>query len=132
MKRLLALSTILAAFAIAATTATAAHANEGGGDRCRHDQIVTIIGTGGPDVLVGGACPAYLYGLGSADLLIAGDRGDHLFGGRGDDRLRSVNGYPDVVSGGRGFDRCRGDQLDVFKNCERVVRFFVEPVDLHR
>ena len=109
-------------------TAGPALAHDGEGNHhCRRGQVVTIIGTGGPDVLVGGECPAFIYGLGSADLLIAGNGGDHLFGGRGDDRLRSINGYPDVVSGGRGFDRCRGDQLDVFKSCERVVRFFVQP-----
>jgi Ca2+-binding RTX toxin-like protein len=127
MLKTLALITALAGVALLAGTGTARADGGDGGDHCRRGVVVTIIGTGGPDVLVGGECPAYLYGLGGADRLIAGSRGDVLFGGRGNDRLRAVNGYADVLSGGRGRDVCRGDQLDLFKSCERVLRFYVTP-----
>ena len=100
---------------------------------CRHVPVQTIIGTNCPDVLVGGRCSDYIYGLGGRDRIFAGGGGDHLFGGRGNDRLNSINGFADVVGGGRGRnDRCRGDQLDIFLRCEHVIRFFIQPVELHQ
>ena len=132
MKRTMTALVVIAFLAVAAmVTAGTASANEGDGNHCRHDQVNTIIGTGGPDFLVGTNCSDYIYGLGNNDVLVGNAGSDHLFGGKGNDRLRGVDGYPDVLSGGRGRDVCRGDQLDLFKNCERVVRFFVQPVFSH-
>jgi len=111
-----------------ATAGTAA-ANDRHHNHCHPWETNTIVGSPGADILIGSQCDDYIYGLRGSDLLVGSGGEDHLFGGRGNDRLRGVDGYADVLRGGRGhFDRCRGDQLDIFTGCEFVLRFYVTPV----
>jgi hypothetical protein len=55
---------------------------------------------------------------------MAGNRGSNtLSGGRGNDRINSVNGMRDTVKCGRGRrDRARVDGRDRTRGCERVIR----------
>lgn len=72
-----------------------------------------IIGSIGPDVLIGspradqidgGAGNDRLYGLGGDDLIHGGVGNDSLFGGSGNDRLHGNRG-DDTLTGGDGNDR---------------------------
>lgn len=135
MKRMMTTLVVIAFFAVASMAmAGTASANEGPGEHCHRDQITTIIGSLGNDILPGTRCDNYIYGLRGADTLIGNTGNDHLFGGRGNDLLRGVDGYADVLNCGLGGnDHARGDQLDIFEGCEHVLRFFVQPVfDPHR
>jgi Ca2+-binding RTX toxin-like protein len=67
------------------------------------EQVATIIGTGGPDVLSGSDGPDVIAGLGGDDVLIGLDGDDYLCGGGGNDVLRPRLGA-DHVFGGPGTD----------------------------
>lgn len=125
MKRLLGISVVLAALAIAATTGTARANDEGGGGHCRHVPLNVVVGTLGSDRLVGTPCADLIYGLNGADVLIGRGGSDTLRGGRGDDRIRGVDGEPDLLAGGRGTDVCVGDQFDSFTGCEATRLVFL-------
>lgn len=124
MKRTMTALIAIVLFAVVSfTTAGTAIAGKG----CPPKQTNTIIGTPGHDVLVGTPCADVIYGLGGRDRLIGKAGSDRLRGGRGNDHIGAIDGYADIVAGGLGFDVCRGDQLDIFRRCEIVQRFFVTP-----
>ncbi len=86
-----------------------------GSGRCM-GRVVTILGTGGPDVLDGTmgvdvihgfAGDDLIRGFGSNDLLCGGAGNDRLRGGYGHDRIAGGNGA-DLVVGGPGADTARG------------------------
>ena len=64
----------------------------------------TIDGRGGPDDLRADRFPFDT---------------DNLKGGTGTDLLKARDGDErDTLDGGKGFDKCVGDQLDTYKSCE--------------
>jgi Ca2+-binding RTX toxin-like protein len=118
--------------ASAAGTATGATATFGTAARPRddHGRVLrcTLVGTNGPDRLVGTGRRDVICGLGGADLLIGLGRDDILVGGPGADYLRpgggrdrvlcgagndyvaARDGAADVIFGGSGRDRGRLDR----------------------
>lgn len=125
MKRTMIAVVALVLFTVISLASSSGAAAQGKG--CPPHNTNTIIGSPGPDHLVGTACADVIYGRGGNDVLIGRGGKDRLNGGDGRDRLRAADGYADVVNGGPGFDHCRGDQLDVFRRCEVVIVFFVTP-----
>jgi Ca2+-binding RTX toxin-like protein len=121
------LTALIAIVLFAIVSLTTAGTAAAGGKGCPPKQINTIIGSPGHDVLVGTACADVIYGLAGPDTIVGKAGEDRLRGGRGRDHIGAVDGYADIVAGGRGFDVCRGDQLDIFRRCEVVQRFFVTP-----
>ena len=85
------------------------------------DTTNVIVGTLGNDSLVGTGCDDTIFGLSGRDILFGLAGEDRLYGNRGRDRLRGVDGEHDLLNGGRGFDRCRGDSIDTFRSCEVIV-----------
>ena len=100
----------------------------------------TIVGTNGPDRLVGTPRRDVICGLGGSDVLIgrgaddvlAGGPGsdyavpgtgrDRVLGGSGNDFVVARDGLRDVVFGGFGYDRVRADRrLDVALSATRVL-----------
>jgi hypothetical protein len=63
----------------------------------------TVLGTPGPDTLIGGATADLLCGLGGDDDIDGGDGEDVLLGGDGDDRLAGGPGF-DCLAGQEGED----------------------------
>jgi Ca2+-binding RTX toxin-like protein len=95
----------------AAAAALVASANR----RC-HTKVATIVGTAGPDLLVGtpgrdviqaGGGEDRIYGRSGADLICGGGGSDRLFGNSGADRLLGGRGV-DFLRGGPGEDRTFG------------------------
>jgi TolB protein len=102
-------------------------------DEAAWPQPCTVVGTSRDDVLTGTPGPDRICGLGGndtirggggSDTLIGGDDDDTLIGGRGSDLVfgaagRDVllgrDGSRDVLDGGPGVDRIRGDRLDVVR-----------------
>src|SRR3954470_5501263 len=101
---------LLAAIAVmVALLATAAYA-------------AVIAGTPRSDFLYESQKNDTIYGRGGPDDLRA-DRfpfdKDYLKGGTGDDELNARDADErDTLDGGKGFDKCRGDQFDTYKSCE--------------
>ena len=129
--------------ASAAGTATGATSTFGTAARQRDDRgrllRCTIVGTNGPDRLVGTWRRDVICGLGGADMLIGLGKDDILVGGPGNDYLRpgsgrdrvlcgagndyvaARDGAADVVLGGPGRDRGRLDRRrDVGLSVSRV------------
>jgi hypothetical protein len=136
MRRTMTALIAVALMAMAAMATAGTAAADEGGHHCHRDSVTTIIGSSGPDRLVGTRCDDVIYGLGGRDVLIGRAGNDQLNGGRGNDRLRGLDGFADQLNGGRGrHDRCTGDQLDSFRRCEIIRVFFVQPPEhphLHR
>jgi len=99
----------------------------------------TIVGTNGPDRLVGTRHRDVICGLGGADLIVGGRGDDVLSGGPGNDFLRpgagrdrvlgdagndfvgARDGHADRIDGGRGADRARVDRrLDTIRSVQRI------------
>jgi Ca2+-binding RTX toxin-like protein len=82
-----------------------------------------IVGTPGNDVLIGTNKTDLIVGLPGNDVLVGGRKADALAGGWGRDVLRAAGKHSgtDLLRGGRGRDRCVGDDSDVFLGCE-VIR----------
>lgn len=99
----------------------------------------TVVGTNGPDRLVGGpgrnvVCGLggndVLVGLGGDDLLVGGPGADYLvpgsgrdraLGGPGNDLVLARDGQRDIVLGGLGFDRVRADRrLDSTQSARQI------------
>ncbi len=77
-----------------------------------------VVGTAGPDRLVGGSGNDVLCGLGGDDVLMGGSGHDYLDGGDGSDELQGGSGN-DVLDGGAGFDRhFGGSGHDTLRNGE--------------
>jgi Ca2+-binding RTX toxin-like protein len=81
-----------------------------------------ITGTPRSDFLYESKQNDTIYGRGGSDDLRA-DRfpfdKDYLKGGTGVDELNARDGdESDTLDGGKGFDKCRGDQFDNYKSCE--------------
>ena len=114
---------------------TAARPRDEHGRRLR----CTIVGTNGPDRLVGSRRRDVICGLGGADVLVGGRGDDVLSGGPGNDYLRpgagrdralgdsgndfvgARDGNADRIYGGRGADRARVDRrLDTTRSVTRV------------
>jgi hypothetical protein len=122
---LLAAGTMLVGLAMAGPAAASApgvHSHP-----CKPNTVNIISGTNANDFLVGTACADNIYGYAGNDVLIGRAGKDVLRGGSGRDSLRGVDGVADVLRGGRGHDYCKGDQLDSFTSCERIVRVVVAP-----
>jgi Ca2+-binding RTX toxin-like protein len=107
---------LLAAIAvIVALFATAAYA-------------ATITGTDKNDVLYESNRDDTIDGKGADDTLRAGDNGwfppgdtDNLDGGTGTDTLNAADrDNSDTLDGGAGDDKCTGDPLDTYENCEII------------
>jgi len=109
-----------------------------------------IMGTFGPDRLIGTVKVDRISGLGGPDYIAGKQRGDELYGGGGQDEVRAGNGkdrisggfgsddlfggggndtistsedYKDVVDCGLGHDTAHVDKRDRVKgNCEEVRR----------
>lgn len=109
--------------------------------RDEHGRLLrcTIVGTNGPDRLVGKRRRDVICGLGGADVLVGGGGDDVLSGGPGNDYLRpgagrdralgdsgndfvgARDGKVDRIYGGPGADRARVDRrLDVTRSVARV------------
>jgi Ca2+-binding RTX toxin-like protein len=94
----------------------------GGGD----NDVLT--GMSGSDVVYGGAGDDYLLGDRGSDISHGGPGNDRLvdlhgrdtlLGRWARDELTARDGDPDdVIDGGRGFDRCLGDEGDTILRCE--------------
>ena len=92
---------------------------------------VTILGTGGDDVLAGtqgadvfkaAGGDDTLKGRGGRDLLCGGDGADTIKGGAGGDKLKGQSGS-DVLSAGGGRDACNGGPGgDRARSCEKASR----------
>jgi hypothetical protein len=90
--------------------------------QCRYP---TCIGTDQRDRLLerkGQGLSDAIYGKDRGDLLNSQNYirdGDELFGQRGNDTLRAQDeDNADVLKGGKGFDTCYADALDVLYSCE--------------
>jgi Ca2+-binding RTX toxin-like protein len=92
-----------------------------------------LFGKAGADALVGATGNDLLFGGAGADLLDGGEGndtiydddsqpGDKLRGRAGDDILFSLDGAPDKVNCGEGFDVAFLDPSDTFTGCERRIR----------
>ncbi|MDP9224304.1 MAG: hypothetical protein M3P18_10685 [Actinomycetota bacterium] len=66
-----------------------------------------LVGTSGPDSLVGGGAGEVIFGFGGDDRIEGRGGHDCLVGGQGDDVLRGQGGY-DLLTGGRGDDTLVG------------------------
>lgn len=82
-----------------------------------------IIGTKGNDLLIGQHGPDVIHGLAGNDRIRGGKAPDREFGNRGNDILNGIGSgnAPDLLSGGRGHDRCIGTKHDTFRSCEVIV-----------
>jgi Ca2+-binding RTX toxin-like protein len=95
------------------------------------DDVETVVGGSGPDVLTGedgantlsgGAGADQLKGLGGDDKLNGGPGKDVLVGGSGDEVITAKDGAKDTIDCGTGNDRVTVDAIDVAStNCEQVI-----------
>lgn len=92
---------VLAILAVPATTALGQTSH-----RC-DGKVATIVGTSGPDVLVGTDDKDVIVGLGGDDRIIGGRGNDTICGGTGRDRIAGGAGK-DTIFGGSGNDRLAG------------------------
>ena len=81
-----------------------------------------ITGTGVSDILYESQRADTIDARGGNDQLLAGkfpfDK-DNLQGGTGRDQLYARDGdTEDILNGGRGFDKCKGDPRDTYISCE--------------
>lgn len=117
-KRLIAIfGTAAISLVMFAGAAPAAHATT---EYCEHGE--TIVGSNGPDRLVGTNCDDTIYGLRGNDRIRGLYGEDLLLGGRGDD-LISDPSDEGVIRGGRGWDTCVvhvDSQIEVL-GCEDVI-----------
>ncbi len=70
--------------------------------------VPNIIGTNGPNVLVGGPGNDVILGLGGDDIIDGRGGNDVICAGRGNDRVRGGPGK-DIIVGQRGNDKLRGN-----------------------
>ena len=92
-----------------------------------------LVGGAGHDLVLGGAGRDTLFGGADADLLHGGTGPDELYGELGPDRiygdagadkLRSLDGWRDLVDGGAGSDSAKVERRrDVVRRIETVHRF---------
>jgi phosphodiesterase/alkaline phosphatase D-like protein len=81
-----------------------------------------ICGLGGADVLVGRGANDILLGGPGADYLVPGTGRDRALGGIGNDFFVARDGATDLLFGGTGYDRARVDRrLDVTQSATRVL-----------
>jgi hypothetical protein len=109
------------------TLAVAATSGDGGNDLWFGNPAVAsgFIGTGGHDILVGGAGGDTILGGDGWDFLDGGAGGDQLFGQAGNDILRGGPGN-DALYGGAGDDTyvfTRGDGADILIDDYRMVQW---------
>jgi Ca2+-binding RTX toxin-like protein len=101
-------------------------------------QSCTLVGTPGPDILVGGNGNDVICGLGGDDRIggghgrntLKGGAGNDLidstvgqnlvFGGAGNDTVWAWDGDVDRINGGTGYDRVFANRFDVITNVERA------------
>jgi len=80
--------------------------------------IEDVIGSPWDDVIRGGDVPNVIRTLTGDDVIVGGLGRDHLYGGRGADRIGARDGQPgDVVDGGLGKDTCLADVGDLVRRC---------------
>jgi len=97
-------------------TAKALYSAVSGRPRFCSGRLVTVLGTGGADRLVGSSGPDVFKGLGGADQIIGKGGNDVACGGAGRDALKGNdgkdellgNGGNDKLNGGDGRDVCEG------------------------
>ena len=77
-----------------------------------------IYGTDGPNYIDGQGGNDQVRARGGNDVLTGGRGADALFGDAGDDQFFSRDGVKDFLSGGAGYDRRRGDAIDVLNSVE--------------
>ena len=81
-----------------------------------------ICGLGGADVLIGRGADDVLVGGPGADYLLPGAGRDRVLGGLGNDFVLARDGKTDILFGGTGYDRCRVDRrLDVAMSATRIL-----------
>jgi Ca2+-binding RTX toxin-like protein len=95
------------------------------------DDVESVVGGSGPDVLTGedgantlsgGAGADQMRGLGGDDKLNGGPGKDVLTGGSGDEVITAKDGSKDTIDCGTGNDRVTVDAIDVVSsNCEQVI-----------
>jgi Ca2+-binding RTX toxin-like protein len=74
-------------------------------------------GRGGDDVVFGGGGSDRLYGGTGKDSLVDHRGSNRLFGNRGADNLDARGGGVNLLNGGPGTDRCRGGRGDIRRRC---------------
>jgi Ca2+-binding RTX toxin-like protein len=132
----------MAANVIGTTTGTTASFGTAARPRDERGHLLrcTIVGTNGPDRLLGTPRRDVICGLGGADILIgrgandvlAGGPGadyvvpgtgrDRVLGGTGNDFVLARDGAIDMLFGGTGYDRARVDRrLDVALSATRIL-----------
>jgi Ca2+-binding RTX toxin-like protein len=109
----LAVAVLLAPLGVVAT-ATSAFAVE---PTCG-DVPSTLVGTDGPDYLIGEDYGDVVSAGQGDDFVYTRDGDDWICGGQGDDQIYAGNGG-DFINGGGGFDVCV--DAEVTRNCERVI-----------
>jgi hypothetical protein len=133
---------VMAANVIGTTTGTTASFGTAARPRDERGHLLrcTIVGTNGPDRLLGTPRRDVICGLGGADILIgrgandvlAGGPGadyvvpgtgrDRVLGGTGNDFVLARDGAIDMLFGGTGYDRARVDRrLDVALSATRIL-----------
>lgn len=75
----------------------------------------------GNDTLFGGAGDDVLHGGDGADWINPGPGSDNVFADAGNDQIFSVDLHGDIIQGGAGFDRHRGDALDQIIEIEALL-----------
>lgn len=85
------------------------------------DDIETVFGGSGNDVLTGSSSANQLVGNAGNDTLTGGAGADSMFGGDGDDQLISGDWEWDLIDGGNGNDLARCDGVDTWNNVESIV-----------
>jgi hypothetical protein len=84
----------------------------------RHTDVIR--GTSRGDLINGRSGADTIYGLGGDDTIIGGSGRDRLYGGTGHDLFGARDGYPDVLSGGPGFDSAYFDKRDRLNSVSRA------------
>ena len=81
------------------------------------DRPVSIVGSGGDDLLLGGTAGDVIDGGGGADTIEGGLGRDELSGGGGDDKIRSRDKARDRIDCGSGDDEVKADRKDRLSGC---------------
>jgi Ca2+-binding RTX toxin-like protein len=123
---ILGLSGILLLACSVAVLTAAAQEGEGTAKAPKCDgRVATIVGTPGPDELVGRNADDVIVGLGGPDKLIGRRGNDIMCGGPGDDLMAGGKGN-DKLFGGAGRDGLKGgpglDQLSGGADANKIVQ----------
>ncbi|HVT89624.1 MAG TPA: carboxypeptidase regulatory-like domain-containing protein [Tepidisphaeraceae bacterium] len=81
------------------------------------DDVETVLGGAGNDILAGSPSNNYIYGGAGNDTITGGTGNDSIFGADGNDCMYGDEGS-DFLNGGAGIDEAHYDSLDLLANCE--------------